>query len=87
MGEKLQHCGIQLKKNSCIIGFNGRKFVKCLETVPTREENLFRCISRWMETSSVVSHNGRKPSLLNPTTQGKMLLNSIPQRQKNKKLK
>jgi hypothetical protein len=37
---------------------------------PTTDENFLHCIPQWREISSVVSHNGRKPSSLYPTMEG-----------------
>jgi hypothetical protein len=52
----------QRKKNSCIVEYNGKHFFGHPEIV-------LHCISQQKKTSSVVSHNGGKPSLLYPTTE------------------
>jgi hypothetical protein len=63
------------KKNSCVVGYNGKKYV-------SHPEIVVHCIPQRKKTSSVVSHNEGKLSLLYPTTQ-EMLLRCIPQQQKN----
>jgi hypothetical protein len=61
------------------VGYNGKKLM-------SHPEIVVHCFPQWKKTSSVVSHNGGKPSPLYPTTQ-EMLLRCIPQWQKNSRLK
>ncbi len=81
--ENLRRCGIQCgkffldtvhcirfccgegyngRKISCVVGYNRKKSVCHLEIV-------FRCIPQRKKSSSVVSHNGGKPSPLYPTAE------------------
>ncbi len=85
--EKLLHYGIQWKKNSFVVGYNGRKFAQLPEIAPhisynggkplllypTTVENFFHCIP----------HNRGKPPPLHPTRK-KCCCICISQRQKTK---
>ncbi len=69
-------CGVGYngRKISCVVGYNRKKFV-------CHSEIVLHCIPQWKKSSSVVSHNGGKPSLLY-TTAEKKLFRCIIQRKK-----
>jgi hypothetical protein len=67
--EKLLHCGIQWKKISFVVGYNGRKFVQLPETAPRISYNGGRPLLLYPTAEE---------------TNRKMLLCCIPQWQKIK---
>jgi hypothetical protein len=76
----------------CGVGYNGKKLLRCgiqRETFVTILRFFLRCTPQRKKTSSVVSHNGGKPSPLYPTMEknssvvfynGKKLLQLYPRR-------
>jgi hypothetical protein len=81
-------CRIQGKKNSCVEGYNGKKFVSHPDNFThciSQLKNLCCCIPIWRKTFSVVSHKGKNSSVVSHN--GKKPLPVYPTMTKNLKLK